>query len=271
MSPDASWSFAPGVLLVLVVVGGAYGKRWRDARAARPVHPPPVWRALAFAAGLLAIFVALISPIDRLADQLLVMHMVQHLLLLDIAPILLIVGLTKVLLRPITRRVHALERRAGFLAHPAFAVVFYAGAMAVWHIPALYDVAARHSGIHALEHLTFSAAGFLYWWHLLSPIRSRLRIGGMGPVAYMLSTKLLLGLLGIVITFSPGAIYSFYDHGPTFWGLSHHDDQAIAGLVMALEQSIIMGTALAVLFSRALSESNREAERAERLLDAEGV
>ncbi|MCW3063511.1 MAG: Cytochrome c oxidase caa3-type, assembly factor CtaG-related protein [Solirubrobacterales bacterium] len=167
MSPDASWSFAPGVLLVVALAGGAYAKRWRDARASRPAHPPGRWRAVAFGGGLLAIFVALISPIDRLAEQLLVMHMVQHLLLLDIAPILVIVGLTKVLLRPITRRVHALERRAGFLAHPAFAVVFYAGAMCVWHIPALYDVAARHSGIHALEHLTFSAAGFLYWWHLL--------------------------------------------------------------------------------------------------------
>jgi putative membrane protein len=267
MSPDASWSFAPGVLLVLALAGGAYGKRWRDARA-DPAHPPSGWRALAFTAGLLAVFVALISPIDSLAEQLLVMHMVQHVLLLDIAPILLILGFTKVLLRPVTRRVHALERRAGFLAHPAFAVVFYAGAMCVWHIPSLYDLAARHSAIHALEHLTFSAAGFLYWWHLLSPIRSRLRIGGMGPVVYMVSSKLILGLLGIVITFSPGAIYSFYKHGPTYWGLSHHDDQAIAGLVMALEQSIIMGIALAVLFSRALAESNREAERAERLLDA---
>jgi cytochrome c oxidase assembly factor CtaG len=67
---------------------------------------------LAFTAGLIAVFAALISPIDSLADQLLVMHMVQHLLLLDIAPILLILGFTKVLLRPVTRRVHALERLA---------------------------------------------------------------------------------------------------------------------------------------------------------------
>jgi cytochrome c oxidase assembly factor CtaG len=268
MSPDASWTFAPGVLLVLVLVGGAYGKRWKDARSTRP-HPPSAWRLLSFAAGLLAVFAALISPIDSLADQLLVMHMVQHLLLLDVAPILLILGLTKVLLRPVTRRVQVIERNAGFLAHPAFAVVFYAGAMCFWHVPALYDAAANNTGIHALEHLTFSAAGFLYWWHLLSPIRSRLRIGGMGPVVYMVSSKLILGLLGIVITFSPGTIYGHYEHGPTYWGLSHHNDQAIAGLVMALEQSVIMGTALAILFSRALAESNREAERAERLLDAQ--
>jgi cytochrome c oxidase assembly factor CtaG len=268
MSPDATWTFAPGVLLALVVVGGAYGKRWKDARASRPAHPPGAWRLISFTAGLLAVVAALISPIDSLADQLLVMHMIQHLLLLDVAPILLILGLTKVLLRPVTRRVQVIERNAGFLAHPAFAVGFYAGAMCIWHIPTMYDLAANHTAIHAVEHLTFSAAGSLYWWHLLSPIRSRLRVGGMGPVAYMVSTKLLLGVLGIVITFSPGTIYSHYDHGPSYWGLSHHSDQAIAGLVMALEQSVIMGTALAILFSRALAESNREAERAERLLDA---
>jgi putative membrane protein len=212
MSPDASWSFAPGVLLALTLVGGTYAKRWRDARVGGPVHPPSGWRALAFAGGLLAVFAALISPIDRLAEQLLVMHMVQHLLLLDVAPILLILGLTKVLLRPVTRRVQALERRAGFLAHPAFAVVFYAGAMCFWHIPAMYDLAVRHTAIHALEHLTFSAAGFLYWWHLLSPIRARVGLRGMAPVAYMASTKLLVGALGMGLAFAPSALYAFYVH-----------------------------------------------------------
>ena len=74
-----------------------------------------------------------------------VMHMVQHVLLLDIAPILMILGLTKVLLRPVTRRLQTVERRAGWLAHPAFAVVAYVGFMWLWHVPAIYDVALRHT------------------------------------------------------------------------------------------------------------------------------
>jgi cytochrome c oxidase assembly factor CtaG len=192
------------------------------------------------------------------------MHMLQHILLLDIVPILLILGLTKVLLRPVTRRLHAVERRAGYLAHPAFAVIAYAGLMWAWHIPAMYDLALRHSGIHALEHLCFAAAGGLYWWHLLSPIRGRMRLGGMGPVLYMVSTKLLVGVLGIVLAFAPTAIYPFYEHGPHIWGLTAGEDQNMAGLLMALEQSIVMGIALVYLFVRMLAESEREAQRAER-------
>jgi cytochrome c oxidase assembly factor CtaG len=117
-----------------------------------------------------------------------------------------------------------------------------------------------------LEHLSFGAAGLLYWWHLLSPIRSRLRLGGMGPVLYMASTKLLVGFLGILLAFSPSLLYGFYAtaHGGTRWGLSPLDDQHVAGLVMALEQSIVMGIALAYLFFRMLQEADEANLREER-------
>jgi cytochrome c oxidase assembly factor CtaG len=134
--------------------------------------------------------------------------------------------------------------------------------MWLWHVPALYDAALRHPALHVLEHATFISAGLLYWWHLLSPIRSRMRLGGMGPVAYMASTKLLVGLLGIVITFAPSTLYNFYRGG--YWGISLGDDQALAGLLMALEQSLVMGIALAAIFVRMLGESERETQRAER-------
>jgi cytochrome c oxidase assembly factor CtaG len=193
-----------------------------------------------------------------------VMHMLQHILLLDIAPILMILALSKVLLRPVTRRLQKLEQRAGFLGHPVFAVVAYSAFMWLWHIPAMYDAALRNSAVHALEHICFAAAGALYWWHLLSPIRGRMRLGGMGPVTYMLATKLLVGILGIVLAFAPSAIYPFYAHHPHFWGLAPREDQNMAGLLMALEQSIVMGIALVWLFVRMLSESEREAQRADR-------
>jgi len=124
----------------------------------------------------------------------------------------------------------------------------------------------EHGMIHTLEHLSFAAAGLLYWWHLLSPIRSRLRLGGLGPVLYMASTKILVGFLGILLAFSPEVLYSFYEVGPnsTRWGLSALDDQRVAGLIMALEQSIVMGIALAYLFVRMLVESEEEDQRAER-------
>jgi cytochrome c oxidase assembly factor CtaG len=264
VSPDASWSFDPLVLVGVIALGALYVRAWQRARAAGGPHRTGVGRLILFTGGLAAILAALVSPIDRLGEQLMLMHMVQHILLLDIAPILLILGLTKVLLRPATRRLTAVEKRAGYLAHPAFAVLAYAGFMWLWHIPAMYDLALRNSPIHALEHVCFAVAGTLYWWHLLSPIRGRMRLGGMGPVMYMVSTKLLVGLLGLVLAFAPNAIYPFYEHHPHYWGLTAGEDQNMAGLIMALEQSIVMGIALVYLFVTMLAESEREAQREER-------
>jgi cytochrome c oxidase assembly factor CtaG len=207
---------------------------------------------------------ALVSPLDALGDQLLAMHMLQHMLLLDLVPILAILGLTKLLLRPLTRAVRGLERRAGALAHPAFAVLLYVGAIWSWHVPGAYDAALRHPAVHVLEHASFLLAGTLYWWHLLSPIRSRMRLGGMGPVFYMASTKLFVGALGMGLAFAPSTLYPYYLHHARVWGLSAGDDQSIAGLIMAVEQSLVMGVALVVLFIGALSESEREQRRRER-------
>jgi cytochrome c oxidase assembly factor CtaG len=212
--------------------------------------------------------VALLSPVDRLGEQAFVMHMTQHVLLIDLAAILLILGLTKVILRPVTRRLQRFEEAAGPFGHPVFAIVAYVVVMWAWHVPALYDAALEHSFVHVLEHVTFMSAGFLYWWHLLAPIRSRRRLGGMGPVVYMLSTKLLVGLLGIAITFAPDAVYDYYKGREGIWGLSADVDQELAGAVMALEQSIVMGIALAWLFVVMLGESQRNDERAERYGEA---
>jgi cytochrome c oxidase assembly factor CtaG len=264
VAPQISWTFDPSVLLPVLGLAWLYVAAWRRARTPRERHPPGYGRLALFAAGILTILVALVSPLDSLGDQLMVMHMVQHMLLLDIAPILLILGLTKVLLRPVTKRLTTVERRAGFLAHPAFAVIAYITVLWVWHVPAIYDQAQGNSVVHGLEHLCFFSAGLLYWWHVLSPIRSRMRLGGMGPVLYMTSAKLGVGLLGVAIAFAPRVIYPFYANKPHYWGLTPLQDQSMAGLVMALEQSIVMGTALAALFVRMLVESERQAQREER-------
>ena len=192
------------------------------------------------------------------------MHMVQHLILLDLVPILMILSFNKVLLRPVTRRIQTLERRAGFLGSPVFAVLAYIGVMYAWHVPACYDLALHHEWIHACEHLTFSIAGTLYWWHVLSPIRSRRRLTGLGPLAYMTSAKVAIGGLGIALAFLPRVIYPFYAHLPHYWGLTPLEDQSMAGLVMALEQSIVMGIALVYLIYRMFDEAAAEQDRRER-------
>jgi putative membrane protein len=275
-STNASWTFDVAPIVLLVTAAALYARRFRSARAAAGAHrshqavlyarshEAPTWRAVCFAGALLAVFAALISPIDSLGESVLTMHMAQHLLLLDVAPILGILGLTRVILRPATRRLMDVERAVGPLGHPVFAACFYVATMAVWHVPACYDAALRHPAVHVLEHITFATAGGLYWWHLLSPIRNRHRLSGMGPVIYMVATKLAVGLVGIVITFAPGALYAFYKARGPVWGMSPHTDQELAGALMAVEQSLVMGTALAWLFIRMLGESQRSDERSER-------
>ncbi|HZE04446.1 MAG TPA: cytochrome c oxidase assembly protein [Solirubrobacteraceae bacterium] len=266
VAPEITWSIEPTVFAGIALLGVLYVLGWRRGRSGGTgsPHRPGYGRLTLFMGGLAVVLLALVSPIDSLGDDLLVMHMVQHVLLLDFAPILLILGLNKVLLRPVTRRIHVIERRIGYLAHPAFAVLVYVGFMWAWHVPAMYDAALHQPLVHTLEHTCFFSAGLLYWWHLLSPIRSRYRLTGMGPVGYMVATKLLVGLLGILLAFAPTTIYAFYAHHPHYWGLSPHTDQSMAGLVMALEQSIVMGTALFVVFVQMLTESERDAQRKER-------
>ena len=261
------WTFSPLVLTAAGVALSVYVRRWRAVRGGsspRRDAEAPIWRLCCFAGAVLAVLAALISPLDALADDLFFAHMIQHILLLDVAPILAILGFTRVILRPVTRAFSNLERKAGPLAHPAFAVFAYVAVIWAWHIPAAYDLAVRNSAVHVVEHTSFLIVGSLYWWHLLSPIRARLRLDGLGPVAYMCTTKVLVGALGMGLAFAPAALYPYYVHHARTWGISASDDQAMAGLIMALEQSIVMSVALVALFIRALTESERAQQRSER-------
>ena len=207
-----SWTFAPIVLLALAGYLGVYVARWRTARREGGARAACGWRLAAWCGGVLALFVALISPVDRLGEQLASMHMVQHLLVADVAAILLTLGLT--------RRSSAPPRAAstGSSAPPArsphrgSASSPTSARCGSGTSPRSTTPRCDHSCVHTLEHLSFAAAGLLYWWHLLSPIRSRLRLGGMGPVAYMAITKLLVGFLGILLAFAPDLLYDAYDH-----------------------------------------------------------
>ena len=108
MSPNLSWTLSPGVVIGAALVAGVYLRRWwavRTSGSPRAAADAPVWRLGCFMGAVATALIALISPVDALADQLFFVHMIQHMLLLDAVPILAIVGLTKVILRPVTRAV----------------------------------------------------------------------------------------------------------------------------------------------------------------------
>ena len=262
--PSQSWNLEPGLLLALVSYLAIYAYRWRQARREAGRRGASIWRLLSFTAGVAMLVIALVSPIDRLGEQLFVMHMVQHVFLTDLAAVLLLLGLTKVILRPVTAAAQRVERRAGFLAHPAAAVLLYGGTLWAWHIPAMYQASLEQPVVHTVQHISFASAALLFWWHVLSPIRSRRRLRGMGVVFYVGTAKLLTGLLASLFTWAPAHLYEWYARQPRYWGLSVEEDQALAGAVMMVEASAVMTLAAVFLFVRMLTESEQDELRAER-------
>ena len=267
--PEIHWSLEAGPLLALALGIFLYVRRFRSARREAGGRGAGALQATAFATAMLVLFVALISPLDRLGeDYLFSAHMAQHILLGDIAPLLLLLSLSRVIMRPATRRLHGLERRLGALASPAAFIVLWLALVYVWHIPALYEAAIDQAPLHALEHMTFFIAGTLVWWPLIQPVPMRRRLTGIAPFAYIFSAKVGLAALGIYLTWSSSLLYDHYATVPRIWGLSPIEDQNVGGAMMMVEQSLVLVIVLVFLFGRMLVQSEEEERRRERLEDA---
>jgi putative membrane protein len=266
ISTPYQWSFEPQVALAVAIVGGTYIWRFRELRPAARRPSTDYLRAAAFGGGLAVLVAALMSPIDHLGEnRLFSVHMFQHLLIADVAPILLLLGLSRSMMRPVVRRVQPIERTLGPLAHPITALVMMVGIIWLWHLPAMYELALRHPWAHEIEHMSFFGAGIAFWWYVIEPVPPRHRLRGMAAVAYVAGAKLLLGALGLVLAFSPSAFYDTYKEAPRTWGLTPLEDLNVGGLVMMLEQSIVLAIFFALLFARMIERSEQAQRRQERL------
>ena len=268
--PQIHWFADPAVIAPLALIVVIYVRRFREARRESGGRGATWVHALAFAGGMLALFAALVTPIDGLGeDYLFSAHMFQHVLLGDIAPLLLLLSVSRVILRPVTRRLMGVERALGPLASPITAIVIWLGTMYLWHIPALYDAAIQHPLVHALEHLSFFAAGIALWWPLVQPIPMRHGLTGLQPLAYIAGAKGGLAALGLVLAWSSTAFYPFYEDAPRIWGLTAVEDQNVAGVIMMVEQSLTLVMVLVWVFVRMLTRSEEEQLRRERLEEAQ--
>lgn len=233
IGPDelwGAWTLEPGIVLPLLLGAWLYARGvrrlWRRAGFGRGVRP---WRAGAFAGGLFALLVALVSPLDALGEALFSAHMAQHLVLMLVAAPLLVLGVPP---RAVAwavppgvrrgvaragRRFPGLHATMAVLTHPVAAWCLAAAVTWAWHAPALYDAAIANDFIHALEHASFLAAGLLFWWGVLAPAGRMRRNAGPG-LLYVFAAAMQNGILGALITFSSAPWYHAHLETTGAWG-----------------------------------------------------
>lgn len=255
VAPAYAWTADPLVLGALAAAAIAYAAgRRRLRRRGRP-DLAGLPQAAAFAGGLLLIGLALLSPLDELGEgYLLTAHMIQHLALSDLAPLLLVVGLMGplalfVVPRPALRAAGRSPRaRAalGGLTRPMTALAIWILVTAGWHVPAAYELALAHRWAHDLEHATMLAAGLLVWVVILGAApRTAMSPGRRAAFALAVFAA---GMAVSLWLFLSAPLYDVYAEQPVrLLGLSPETDQMRAALVMSAEQMLTLLTAAALL------------------------
>jgi cytochrome c oxidase assembly factor CtaG len=252
-------AFAPVEVFPITIGGVAYWARVRSlAWDGRSV---PLWRQLCFGSGLLLIAVALFSPIGHISDELVIAHMVEHLLIGDIASLLIVLGLTKSLLQPILSI--KLFNRLQVLTHPLIALPLWMLNFYFWHIPAIYDAAYGTAPLHALEHTTFLAFGCLMWMPIFGPLPKPEWFTAAWKVGYVFAVRFAGAILGNVLMWSDSVLYPIYGKGERYWHLSPIADQSTAGAIMMVEGTFLALGVLAWIFL----EVAREGSERQRLLE----
>jgi cytochrome c oxidase assembly factor CtaG len=245
-------------LAPLAAVALLYARRVRTLAAGE--HPVPGWRQACLYSGLALIATAL-TALDSPSSELLYAHMAEHLLVGDIASLLIVLGLTAPLLAPVLR-IGVFDRLRA-LSNPPVAFPLWAVNLYVWHIPALYEGALRDPAIHALEHAMFLGFGINMWMCLFGPLPTPAWFGNLGKLLYIVAVRLTGAILGNIFVWSGTVFYAFYLSGDAAHHISSISDQSIAGAIMMVEESILTLGLFCWLFLR----TAREGEERQDLLD----
>ncbi len=263
----ASWTLDLKTVCLLLAVAALYLRGWLRLHAELP-RKYTTRRLVAFAGGLIAILLALASPVDTFGGLLLGAHMIQHLLLIMVAPPLLLFGQPVVpLLRGLPRWVfkdalgpflscRELRYLGRAIVHPIVSWFALATVMTVWHFPRLYELALRSQAWHEAEHACFFWAAVLFWWPVIGVWPSHPVWPTWAMIPYLLLADLVNTGLSAVLSFSDHVLYPTYQMVPRLWGISALDDQAAAGGIMWVPGSIAFLIPAVILGMRAL-ESGR--------------
>jgi len=280
----ASWSIPPAASFALALTALVYLRGWLLLRRAG-VPFVPLWRAASFLLGVFSLWAALASPLDTFSGFILTAHMLQHMVLMMIAPPLILMGAPLV---PLVRGlpVFAAREFAGpflnwrvamrignALIHPAVALIIMGAAMFAWHTPRLYELALTSGAWHEVEHACFFLASLIFWWPVIQPWPSHTRRPRWLLVPYLLIGDLQNTVLSAILVFSDRLIYPSYGTTPRLFGFSALADQAAAGAIMWVVGSsvfLIPATVIAVqlLSNRRPAASGKPIPVKETSLDA---
>ncbi len=234
-----AWSFPLLPFITLALSTLIYLRGWRAASRTRP-RELLSWRAVSFCAGIASLWISIASPIDALDDYLLTAHMIQHFILMSIAPPLIVLGAPLVpLLRGLPRRTRPLLRlifrwswvhRAGrFVTHPIPAWFLMNIAYLGWHIPVAFELTFRSESIHQFEHACFFFTSTAFWWAVFVPWPSRRQWRPWTVIPYLLSADILNTVLSATLTFSGRVLYPSYASAERVSSLTPLQDQIAAG------------------------------------------
>jgi putative membrane protein len=256
MSPSLSspWQLDPAVAALALAACALFLQGWLRLRRRGRTEHASVWRLCLFGLGVTAGVLPLVSPLDALSDRyLLSAHMLEHVLLADVSPALLVLAvrgpltvfiLPPAILRPLARS-DRLRRVLAVVLRPAVSVALWVVVMAAWHLPAAYDAALRSQRVHDVEHASFVVVGMLVWVQLIDPTH---RLDLRTRLATALGLFAAGQTMSDVLVFSFHAYYGPYAAQPhRVFGLSALADQRAAGLVMMAEQLLTAGTCVVVL------------------------
>ena len=231
--------------LVLVLAGTVYLRGWLHQR------PIPAWRVCSFFLGLLAIWIAVVSPVASLDSHMLTAHMIQHLLLMTIAPPLIWLGEPLMTGRPM--RWPFPKRLISLIAHPAFCWLAAAAALVAWHVPSMFQLGMQSSTWHFIEHASFLTTGLLFWWPVIQPWPSIAFWPRWSMLLYLFFATLPCDVLSGLLVFSDRVVYPMYLSMPRMGGLSPLEDQQCAAALMWTCVTVVFLVAGTILSTQMLS------------------
>lgn len=241
----------PFTLAVVLYWNRAMKLSW----AGRPV---PAWRQVSFGLGIFFASLVLFNPWGYLADELVIAHMVEHLIIGDIASLLLVLGLTRSLLQPILAI--PFFGRLQFLVNPFVAFPLWVINLFVWHIPVLYDSAYGGAVVHGLEHGMFLAFGMLMWMPVFGPMPMPAWFNTGWKVVYTAIVRFAAAILGNVLMWSQVTLYQNYAEGQAKWGFTAIQDQSLAGVIMMIEGTFLLIGVIAYSYFQSAGQSIRKQE-----------